>query len=55
MAAEKRAEDSSSANANIYNMARKLTYQELLEAGVHFGHLTRKVESEDGRIYIHGK
>ncbi len=42
MAAEKRAEDSSSANANIYNMARKLTYQELLEAGVHFGHLTRK-------------
>ncbi len=23
-------------------MARKLTYQELLEAGVHFGHLTRK-------------
>ena len=23
-------------------MAEKLTYQELLDAGVHFGHLTRK-------------
>ncbi|HMQ01430.1 MAG TPA: 30S ribosomal protein S2, partial [Cyclobacteriaceae bacterium] len=23
-------------------MAEKLTYQDLLDAGVHFGHLTRK-------------
>jgi small subunit ribosomal protein S2 len=40
---EKREEDSSLASVNLKEeMANKLTYQELLDAGVHFGHLTRK-------------
>jgi small subunit ribosomal protein S2 len=43
---EKPEEDSSSASVNHNSkenlMAEKLTYQNLLDAGVHFGHLTRK-------------
>ncbi len=42
MVEEKQEEDSSLASVNIIYMADKLTYQELLDAGVHFGHLTRK-------------
>jgi hypothetical protein len=35
--------DSSLASVNrLKRMAQKLTYQDLLDAGVHFGHLTRK-------------
>ncbi len=37
----KQEEDSSSVNDNLRIMA-KITYKELLDAGVHFGHLTRK-------------
>jgi small subunit ribosomal protein S2 len=40
---EKQEGDSSLASVNRRTaMADKLTYQELLDAGVHFGHLTRK-------------
>jgi small subunit ribosomal protein S2 len=40
---EKQEGNSSLASVNrIKRMAEKLTYQELLDAGVHFGHLTRK-------------
>lgn len=40
---EKQEGDSSLASVNrLKRMAEKLTYQELLDAGVHFGHLTRK-------------
>ena len=40
MVEEKHVEDSSSVNVN--NKAMKLEYKDLLDAGVHFGHLTRK-------------
>jgi small subunit ribosomal protein S2 len=40
---EKQEGDSSLASVNrLKRMAEKLTYQDLLDAGVHFGHLTRK-------------
>lgn len=44
MVAERQGGDSNSANVNRkhLDMAKKLTYQDLLDAGVHFGHLTRK-------------
>lgn len=42
MDGEKRGEDSNLASVNRNKMAEKLTYQDLLDAGVHFGHLTRK-------------
>ena len=29
-------------NVNYYTMANKIDVKELLEAGVHFGHMTRK-------------
>src|SRR6187551_1192708 len=38
----RREENSSLASVNTNRMAEKLTYQDLLDAGVHFGHLTRK-------------
>ena len=41
MVEEKQGEDSSSVNDNGRKMA-KIEYKELLDAGVHFGHLTRK-------------
>jgi small subunit ribosomal protein S2 len=41
MAEEKQGEDSSSANVKIRIMSN-ITYKDLLDAGVHFGHLTRK-------------
>jgi small subunit ribosomal protein S2 len=39
---EKQEGNSSLASVNRKRMAEKLTYQDLLDAGVHFGHLTRK-------------
>jgi small subunit ribosomal protein S2 len=41
-AEEKQEEDSSSASVNRIHMAEQLTVQNLMDAGVHFGHLTRK-------------
>jgi small subunit ribosomal protein S2 len=41
---EKHAGDSSSVNVNrkFFRMSKKIEYKDLLDAGVHFGHLTRK-------------
>jgi ribosomal protein S2 len=33
----------------------RVELQQLLEAGVHFGHLTPKVESEDEAVYLYGE
>ena len=32
----------------------EVTIEDLLEAGVHFGHNVRRVEPKDGRIHIWG-
>ena len=33
----------------------RTNFKELLESGVHFGHLTRKVESQNGSLYLYGE
>ena len=35
-------------------MSNKVEVKELLEAGVHFGHMTRKMGSKYGSVHLYG-